>query len=114
MSFEEQTIGAFLDAKATASQILKVENIKQSPVSLDEAIIMQAASHLLHYSPSVYGLEIANLACLKRSCVYRILNDFEISYGLLVSEGEAGRSEIGRPRRLYSPTEIGGVILSLF
>lgn len=107
MSFDGQTIEGFLEAREAASEFLIGNDIRRLPMSIEDALILQAASNLLMSSRRFYGMQVANLTQIYHTTVYRRLNTFEERDELLISSAED-------VRRLYSPTEIGGEVLDLF
>ena len=114
MSFEIQTIGAFLEGRDHASELLMEMGVRKNPLPLEDGFILQAASNVLQTSRNFYGLQIARLTQMYHTAVYRRLNAFEERDELLTSWVETpGRAPGGSPR-LYEPTELGAEILDQF
>jgi hypothetical protein len=114
MSFELQTIEAFQEAWESASELLVAEGVRPRPIALDEAFIMQAASHVLQTSTEFYGYQIARITHIYHTSVYRRLNTFEVRDNLLESFPEEARGPGNNLRRLYLPTDLGGEVLDYF
>ena len=119
MSFESQTLHGFVEAKFTASELLRVEGLKetQGEIGFEEALAMQAISDILVARDTFYGQDIITAINRKPGCVYPILHKFELPYRLVTSlledRGEAS-ARVGGTRREYQSTTFGRTIFGLF
>jgi DNA-binding PadR family transcriptional regulator len=119
MAFEEQTLGSFLTARTTASEILRTEGVRRQAkdISLAEALVMQAASHILQRQRIFFGRELTRFAGVEMGTLYPALAKFDQDYGITTSVPEdtaIARAEDRPPRRYYAPTELGQRIFGLF
>ena len=117
MSFGQRTINGLLSSRQAATDLLRKEGTRTRNLTLDEAFVLQGATHLLTDREKIFGYEVARLVGISRNTTYNILNRFEEEDRILEGEWEIRKiaSEEGRPlRRLYTPTGFGHDVLELF
>ena len=119
MVYNEKQLGEFLAARDEATTLLNEEGVRKRRLSLDEALVLQATSHLFVEEPerqSVYSLELGKFTGLMNGSVVPIMHRFEDQDRLLVSSLESVIPHVqGRPpRRLYTPTPFGETVLAVF
>lgn len=117
MAFEDQSLGAFIEAKVATTSILQEQGLKSRVVSFEEALVMQAASHLLLTRPEFYGRQVSQMVQVHEGAIYPTLQRFEQGYGIVTSRIETPEELADlhrRSRRLYTPTEFGQQIFNLY
>ncbi|HXE09898.1 MAG TPA: hypothetical protein VN554_00550, partial [Verrucomicrobiae bacterium] len=100
-----------------AAVLLTERRGKQRTISLEEALIMQAASHVLAERGSFHGAEIAGATGMEEGAVWPRLVRFERRYGLTTSTYEDVHEAAQHrrlPRHLYVPTDFGNEVFGLF
>lgn len=117
MAFTEQEPALLLEARDEAAALLAENGGRQRTISLEEALIMQAASHILSERDNFHGAEVVDLMGIEPGAVWPTLIRFERRYRLTTSghediheAAEQGR----RPRHFYIPTELGDQVFGLF
>lgn len=117
MSFKEQTLGSFLEARAEATALLQDEGLKDGTLTFEEALVMQAVSDILAMRDRFFGLEVVKMIeGSLRGTIYPVLRRFEQAYRLTQSEAEGQEQAAGKlkPRRYYTATELGAKVFDLF
>jgi hypothetical protein len=121
MVYREKEIGELLDAREQASKILKDHGLKGRRLSMEEAHLLLATSHLLLDTPDFYPQQVLALTNNPAGATSQVLNRFEQRYGLFKSSLEpSGAAQHrpervgGRPRRIYRATPRGEIVLALF
>jgi len=114
--FNRQPLGEFLSACSMASEMLKAERLTRTNLSPWEGIVLQAAACIVAVRPHFHGQEVKQFAQIQSGTLYPILTRFEEQYLLTTGELEdADPRELERPlRKLYTPTELGQVVLAAF
>lgn len=116
MYFRERSIGAFIDAREEASNLLKARTGIGRVLNLYEGFVLQACAELAANEPAgkIYMHEIAELTTLSKGSVHGVMANF-INMSLfdrLEPEPLPGRR--GSPRAPFLPTELGKTTLSFF
>jgi hypothetical protein len=116
MVFAERQFGDFLKSREVVSAILKDEGSKKRRLAFEEAVVMQATSHLLQASETFFGYEVSRMTGIPAGVLYPLLRRFEEKYHLVESELEdIDESKAGRrKRRYYRPTPFGEAVFAVF
>jgi hypothetical protein len=114
MAFDERSIGQLYDARRRASSLLVVEADLQRRLSFDEALILQAASHISLHSITFTETQVVGVTELTRSVVYHGLTKFVDMNVIRVNERQGGKGRRGKPLKLFGPTELGTRVFSFF
>jgi hypothetical protein len=106
-----------VDLTVAATDLLKAEGVKKLRlVTLEEALIMQAASNVLCSERYFRSVQVAEVTKLTIGTVQVINRRFEGVYHIITSQEPTGEplKKAGRPPRLFTPTEFGERVFTLF
>lgn len=110
MAFGKQPLEKFIEAKDRASELL----LENRSLRTDEALVLQAISHLLLTQDDVTANQIRELTHHSQGgSLHRMLRRFEEEFGVLQSEEVVGVVP-GVPPRFYFATELGSNVLKIF
>jgi len=122
MNFPGQSLDGFVNARSQANALLysfdALEEGKRG-LGLGEALVLQASYTLLSRQETISVPSIFELVPSTENNVRRALTKFEEEQYILISIEESeeyrrSHNHFGHPRRLYTPTDFGHLILMCF
>ena len=114
MAFEEQTLGQLYDAKRQASRLLIMEGTLEKDLFPDEALVLQAASHVLVANETFTEPQLIAITEFSRRSVNLTLERFVNIELIEIQQRVGGPGRRGKPLRLFGPTELGSQVLDFF
>ncbi len=115
MTFGEQTLGGLYIAKDLASDLLKEASFRKKPLTLKEALFMQAASDILVSDDAFRLTQVSEINRVSYEQTRIIAYGF-VKINILAQVGMSAdfRPEVGRPAQMFAPNEIGERVIRLF